>query len=217
MTIALQSQGTMSESVEMYLVMTALERKGNQPVQLSLLAEKLSISTVSANEMCHKLAERGLIDYQPYKGVTLTAKGELLAQRVLSRRRVWESFLTNDLDIELQEAREIACQLEHITSDKLIEALAAFLEQPAPTRLVEPGQPVCPLTTLTAGQRGQVVAMTGADVTKAFLDAQGLQIGSLVVVLAVGKDGAYLLDLSERHLSLAQPVAEHIKVAVLAD
>lgn len=208
-----RERGSMSESVEMYLVMTALERKGNQPVQLSILAEKLSISAVSANEMCHKLAERGLIDYQPYKGVTLTDEGEVLAQRVLIRRRVWEAFLVRDLAIEPEEATEMACQLEHVTSDKLVAALEAFLQQTTPP----PSQPApeCPtstLATLTAGQHGQIVRLPEAAGMRSFLSTQGLHTGSIVEVLAVGADGSRLLNLGGNLIALAHAVADRIVV-----
>lgn len=207
-----KSEGIVSESVEMYLVVTALERKGDAPVHLSVLAERLAISAVSANEMCHKLAERGLVEYQPYKGVTLTTQGEVLAQRVLRRRHLWEALLTEHLTIEPLEAAEIACQLEHISSDRLIEALAAFLDRS--TMAVAHPPAVYPLSTLTAGQQGQVVDTSSDQALRGFLLAQGVQAGTVVDVLAVGSDGAVLLELSGHHLSLAHSVAAHIKVAI---
>ena len=67
----------------MYLITVARLRQADQPVPLALLAQELGISPVSANEMCRRLAERALVTYQPYKGVTLTAQGEAMARRVL--------------------------------------------------------------------------------------------------------------------------------------
>jgi DtxR family Mn-dependent transcriptional regulator len=213
----------MSESVDMYLVTVALLRKDSQPVPLSQLAERLSISAVSANEMCHRLGERGLVEYQPYKGVTLTSEGEALAQRVLSRRHIWEAFLVGNLGIEPSEANEIACQLEHITSDKLIEALSCYLETSpnssagvaaAPRGAVAQIQtPVKPLSELCAGQQGQVVAINADEMMKEFLCAQGIQPGATLDVLVVGKEGSILLSMAGQHLSLVQPVAASIKIA----
>lgn len=209
----------MTEAVEMYLVMTALERKGDQPVHLSLLAERLSISPVSANEMCHKLAERGLVQYQPYKGVILTEQGELMAQRVLHRRRIWEIFLVQHLGIEPEEAETIACQLEHISCDKLVDALANFLHQPVPSNTDSPNAPTHekhsqPLTTLNAGQRGTIVGIIGDDLVKSFLRAQGVKNGTAIEVLVVGVDGSRLLDCTGHRLALAHGVAEHIQVTL---
>jgi DtxR family Mn-dependent transcriptional regulator len=124
----------MSESIEMYLVMTALLRDTpRQPVAVAQLAGRLGVTQVSANEMCHKLSERGLLAYQPYKGVTLTEAGESQAQAILSRRRLWAIFLVANLGIDPQEADDLACELEHITSERLVTSLKAFLER-APGR-----------------------------------------------------------------------------------
>lgn len=86
--------------------------------------------------MCHRLQERGLLCYQPYRGVTLTPDGEEWAQRILSRRRMWVIFLVENLGIDPAEADALACQLEHITSERLDAALKAFLERDPATRSV---------------------------------------------------------------------------------
>ncbi len=161
----------MSESIEMYLVTTALLRQQSEPVPISLVAQELAVSPVSANEMCRKLAEQGLVEYQPYKGVTLTVKGETLAQHVLHRRQIWEIFLTDKLALERLEAKSMACRLEHVTPDNLAERLANFLETPFlrydPNQIpeIKASSPTPetklsatrPLITLTKGTRGQVV------------------------------------------------------------
>ncbi|NJN66132.1 MAG: metal-dependent transcriptional regulator [Chloroflexaceae bacterium] len=220
----------MSESTDMYLVTTALLRKGNEPVPLSLLANHLSISPVSTNEMCRKLEERGLIEYQPYKGVTLTDEGETLARRVLGRRRLWEVFLVERLEIEVEEATAIACQLEHISSDRLVEALATFLKQPS-AQPPEKRSPFRLLSSFTAGQRGRVEAVKTSEVTASFLHAQGVEPGTVVEVLAVGGDGALFLAVEDHRnyhhhdhryhhyhtLSLARTVADGITMMLLAD
>ncbi len=216
----------MSESVEMYLVMIALLRENNQPVPLSLLASKLAISSVSANEMCRKLEERGLVSYQPYKGVTLTDTGEAEAQLVLSRRRLWVIFLVQNLGIEPVEADEIACQLEHITSDKLVESLKQFLEHaPSTARSPTPLHPppsaqaseACPLATCTAGFHGRIVAINADDPIIDFLHAQGIHPDVEFEVLAVGAGGSILLGTGTQHLSLARSIAMKIEVTPLMD
>jgi DtxR family Mn-dependent transcriptional regulator len=206
----------------MYLVMIALLRQDNQPVPLSLLANKLSISPVSANEMCRKLEERGLVAYQPYKGVTLTEPGEQEAQEVLSRRRLWVIFLVDNLGIEPDEADEIACQLEHITSERLVQSLKAFVEHaPSRSRPASPAEPQPqgadlpvsqPLTTLSAGTGGHITAINTDSVTRDFLQAQGITPGTALDVLVVGANGSLLLSLDGKHCSLAHPVAAHIEV-----
>ena len=63
-----------SESTEMYL--KAMVELGSRDVPISRLAERLSVTNVSANEMMRRLAEQGLVTHTPYKGVTLTKKGK---------------------------------------------------------------------------------------------------------------------------------------------
>jgi DtxR family Mn-dependent transcriptional regulator len=210
----------------MYLVMVALLRNDSkQPVPLSLLANKLSVSPVSANEMCRKLVERGLVRYQPYKGVTLTETGEVDAQVVLSRRRLWVVFLVDNLGIEPDEADAIACQLEHITSDKLVDALKAFVEGNIPhanagkvhgssngASADEISSAPQQLSACAAGLRGQVMALGSDSAARDFLQAQGVGPGATVEVLAVGADGTLLLSAAEKHVALARSVAAHVEV-----
>jgi DtxR family transcriptional regulator, Mn-dependent transcriptional regulator len=78
---------SMSESLEMYLsTIIRLRESREKPLPLSALADALSISSVSANEMCRNLQEQGLVIYRPYKGVTLTEQGEKRGRAVLRRR-----------------------------------------------------------------------------------------------------------------------------------
>lgn len=216
----------MSESVEMYLVMTAMLRTEGNPVPLSALADNLSISSASANEMCRKLEERGLVAYQPYKGVTLTAEGEAIAQRVLSRRRLWMAFLVESLGLDPDEADAIACRLEHVTSEKLVEALAAFLSRstlacPPRMNAAREGQLVWPaqrsLAGLPPGTRGQISAISADPGLQDLLRMQGLHPGATVELLAVGAHGSLIIQVGEQHLSLARALAAQIEVATLAD
>jgi len=204
-----------SESVEMYLVMTALLRSApDQPVPLSLLANKLGVSQVSANEMCHRLEERGLLAYQPYKGVTLTPDGEEWAQRILSRRRLWVIFLVENLGIDPEEADDLACQLEHITSDRLVAALRAFLERApdvrAPLEPASSSASLRPLTACTAGTRGVIAAVDVEPAAATFLARQGITSGADVEVLAVGADHAVLIQIGTHQVALAPSLANRI-------
>lgn len=211
----------MSESVEMYLLRIALLRRGDRPVPLSLLAQELAVSPVSANEMCHRLMNEGWLTYEPYKGVTLTGEGEALAQRILRRRRLWEVFLAEKLHVEPRIAEEISCRLEHATPDDIADRLAAFLGHPTHS---PQNQPIPPgtttgvdlstrlLTTLNTGGAGQVITISGDDVIRDFLRANGLIPGTQVRVLAVAADRSLLLDVAGKPLSLTRAVAEQIAV-----
>jgi len=205
------SVSPISENIEMYLVRVAQLRQQGQPVPLSSLAQQLSITPVSANEMCRKLTDKGLVEYEPYKGVTLTADGERLAQQVLRSRHLWATFFVERLGLEPTEADEIACRFEHVTPDELADRLAKFLDNSEP-RSVSYGRQECLLTNLAAGKRGRVIDLTADDMVRDFLNQQGVKPGKTVTVLGVAADGSLLAEVSGQPLSLSQIVAQTIKV-----
>lgn len=215
---------TMSESIEMYLLRIALLRREGQPVPIPVLAQELAVSPVSANEMCRRLVDKGLIEYEPYRGVSLTAKAETLARRVLRNRRLWEVFFAEKLGIDPLEADEMACRFEHVTPDDLAERLAVFLGHPTLTpqnQLIPyddqplPERSVQPLTTLAAGEKGQVSRLNADEPVKNFLRGYGLCPGVAVTTLAVAADGSLLLDIAGQAMSLSKPIAAAIDVTMM--
>jgi DtxR family Mn-dependent transcriptional regulator len=115
----------------MYLKTVAELGGESEPVSIGRVAERLGISPVSANEMMKRLGDSGYIDHLPYKGVTLTKDGRLLANSVIRRQRLWECFLVERLKIDWAKAYDLACDLEHATAPEVTEALAAYLDNPA--------------------------------------------------------------------------------------
>jgi DtxR family Mn-dependent transcriptional regulator len=213
----------MSESNEMYLLRTALLQRDGQPVPLSLLAQELAVSTVSANEMCRKLMHDGLLIYEPYKGVTLTPQGAAIARRVLRRRRLWEVFLVTQLHLDPDEADTIACRLEHVTPDMVADRLDALLEYPRYTARYAPIPPGAgdtseppplplPLLALGVGETGTIAEIRVDTVTAQALRAQGLAPGTRVTVLAAGAGGPLLLDLAGQSYALVHRLAEQMTV-----
>ena len=210
----------LSESMQMYLVTIVRLRMNGHPVPLSQLADDLSISPVSANEMCRKLQDHGLLVYRPYKGASLTAEGERRAYYILRRHRLWEVFLVNKLGLDYDQSHDIACQLEHATPELLAGRLDAFLGYPA----VNPrGEPIpradaslaelasLPLDKLSTGQRGHVIRCDVKEATRAFLDERGLRPGAPLAVMATAED-SLLVQVGEAHISLARSLAEAVRV-----
>lgn len=217
------SLSTLSESMQMYIVTIARLWEGSQPVPLSKLAEAFAISPVSVNEMCRKLQDNGLVNYQPYKGASLTPEGEEKANYILRRHRLWEVFLTNQLGMNFAEAHEIACQLEHTTSDILADRLDAFLDYPATNPIGEQiprgnlpadRRALLSLDMLSAGQQGQVIRCEAEGAALAFLQNAGLQPGVWLTVEAIAPGGALLRLLDGKVLSISQALERTIKVAL---
>ena len=210
----------LSESMQMYLVTIARLREDGQPVPLSRLAEALSISPVSVNEMCRKLQDHGLVLYRPYKGALLTPEGAQRACYILRRHRLWEVLLVEKLGFEYSKAHEIACQLEHATPNPLADRLDTFLGYPAVNPKGEPipradgvfpTRPLVTLAALSAGQQGHVVRCDVSDAARAFLDEQGIRPGARLTAVATAEDSV-LVQVGEAHISLARSLAEAIQV-----
>ncbi|MEM9681051.1 MAG: metal-dependent transcriptional regulator, partial [Bacteroidota bacterium] len=84
----------------------------------------------SVTDMLKKLAEKNLITYIKYKGVNLTEEGRRTAIDIVRKHRLWEVFLVDKLNFSWDEVHDVAEQLEHIKSQKLIDRLDALLDFP---------------------------------------------------------------------------------------
>ncbi len=209
-----------SESMQMYLVTIARLREEQDPVPLSRLAEALSVSPVSVNEMCRKLQEQGLLVYQPYKGVSLTPDGEHRAHYILRRHRLWEVFLVGRLGMDYGAAHEAACQLEHSTPNAVSDRLDAFLGNPTvnPEGLsipssdgLLPERAVVPLSALSAGRRGHVVGYDVDEVAGVFLLRRGMHPGAAFEVLASTNESLLVLA-GDEQVEVALALADGIQV-----
>ncbi len=210
-----------SESEQMYLVTLAQLETGERPVPLSALAQALGVQPVSVNQMVRKLAENGLLTYEPYHGVSLSPRGAAQARRVLRARRLWAVFLAGHLGYAPREADALACALEHDTPPELAARLDEYLERPGRDPLGNPipetgnaprkitGQP---LPAFGAGAILQVCALPPEAESRAFLLEHGLVPGAQIRLLAVHSSGDVLLQYAGNTLALAAPLS----TAVLA-
>lgn len=94
------------------------------------LATHLSVKPASVNDMLKKLKEKDLVVYERYGKISLTISGRLAGMEVIRKHRLWETFLFQKLEFNWDEVHEVAEQLEHIQSTKLIDRLDSFLDYP---------------------------------------------------------------------------------------
>ena len=215
----------MSESEQMYLITTAMliEDGMEQPVPLPALAQARSIMPASVNQMVRKLADEGLVTYIPYKGIALTPAGSAIAMRILRYRRLWEVFLVKKLKLALGPADQLACRLEHLTTDEVADRLCEYLGDP---QLSPQGKPiprvlhdedlhptVC-INKTRVGQRSRVSQLRGEGVAKGFLQGEGIVSGATLAVMALGGDGSVLLEVDGRLTHLSAAIADSVLVQV---
>jgi DtxR family Mn-dependent transcriptional regulator len=211
----------LSESTEMYL--KAMSELGDRDVAIARLAERLSVTHVSVNEMMRRLAEQGLVSHTPYKGVTLTKKGLEAASNVIRRQRLWEVFLYDHLKIEWAKIYELACSLEHATAPEVTEALAEFLEHP---QTCPRGNPIpdenglftplngVMLSEVEVGKTATVLAVnaTATDVLK-YLQERNILPGQKIKVLEVAPlQGPLTLQVGGKEVALGLSLAEFVIV-----
>jgi DtxR family Mn-dependent transcriptional regulator len=99
-------------------------------VSTSELAQQLSSQPASITDMMKKLSAKGLLDYQPYYGFSLSPEGRKAALDVVRRHRLWEYFLSEKLGFGWNEVHAVAEELEHVGSKKLIDKLDEYLGFP---------------------------------------------------------------------------------------
>lgn len=122
--------GLSSESVEEYLeAIHSINEQGRQAKNRDL-AEKLNVSPPSVTQMIQRLAKEGLVEYEPYKGATLTGKGMALAEKVVRKHRLLERFLYDYLKLPMKRIHDEACRMEHSISDETAMALCKALDNP---------------------------------------------------------------------------------------
>ncbi|GAA4432919.1 metal-dependent transcriptional regulator [Ravibacter arvi] len=210
---------------ENYLkIIHTLSGKDGLEVSTSAIAESTATKAASVTDMLKKLAEKGFIHYKRYQGVTLTPMGENLALKVIRKHRLWEAFLVDKLGFGWDEVHEIAEELEHISSDLLVERLDAYLNYPrfdphgdpipdAKGNMPEPGY-----VMLSELKKGQKATLTGVlDHSQAFLqylDSADLNLGTGLEVLDINAyDHSYLLQIDNgKNCFVSSQVARHLLV-----
>lgn len=94
------------------------------------VAIELNTKAASVTDMLKKLKQKKILNYEKYQGFRLSAEGRKIALNIVRKHRLWEYFLVEKLDFGWDEVHEMAEELEHLTSTKLIDKLDAFLGYP---------------------------------------------------------------------------------------
>lgn len=214
----------LSRSVEDYLkVIYGLSETGD-PASTSAIASLLDVQPASVTGMVKRLAESGLLEHVPYKGVRLTEQGARDALRVLRRHRILETYLCERLAYSWDDVHDEAERLEHAASEDLIERMAAALDfpvhdphgAPIPTRRGEiESAEVATLADARPGDRVRIRAVRDEDSDELrSMAAEGLVPGARVLVSqGQSVDGAVEVSLANGDRRAVQAdLARHIYV-----
>ena len=175
------------------LVQLTIFDEESSEVGVNKLALGLNVKPATVSDMVRKLKEKSFVNYQKYGKISLTASGKKEGMMVIRRHRLWETFLYEKLDFSWDEVHQLAEELEHIHSAKLINGLDRFLAFPefdphGDAIPNEDGQIKIPfrrtLTEVKSGKRCKIVAVK--DNSSEFLqyvDKIGLKIQDEVLIV----------------------------------
>ncbi|MEY3235987.1 MAG: transcriptional regulator [Bacteroidota bacterium] len=196
---------------------------GNDNVGTNELASALDVKPATASDMLKKLKEKSLVDYKKYGKITLTSLGKTTAIDVIRRHRLWETFLFEKLEFSWDEVHDIAEQLEHIHSQKLIDKLDKFLDfpefdphgDPIPNEKGElKVQSKKTLADITTGNSCKMVAVK--DNSSSFLKyvvEVGLGINNVITVLSRQEfDAITIIEVNGIKTSVSKRFTENIYV-----
>jgi len=190
------------------------------------IAGRLDVAPASVSGMIRRLADQGLLEHEPYRGVRLTDEGRRVALCTIRRHRILELYLTERLGFAWDRVHDEAERLEHAASEELIDRMAAALGEPTtdphgapiPTREgeIDEGETIA-LAELAVGEVGRIARVEDDDPAfLRYLDELGLVPGSVVHILDVAPfSGPITLQLEgaegEKRM-IGRPVAHALRV-----
>ncbi|MEJ6753738.1 MAG: metal-dependent transcriptional regulator [Flavobacteriales bacterium] len=210
-----------SQSEEDYLKALYHLETDYDSISTNSIAGYLDMKPSSVTDMLKKLSEKKFINYQKYKGTSLTKKGKLIALSIVRKHRLWETFLVDKLGFGWDQVHSIAEELEHIKSEQLIENLDNFLGNP---KYDPHGDPIPNkdgkiekmnqklLIELKAAQKGIITGVKkGTASLLSYLDKEKIKLGDSVKVIEILEfDGTFIVEINKRKLTFSEKICQNL-------
>ena len=211
-------------SKEDYLSTIYRFRDENGGIKTKNLAEKLDISNAAVTDMMKKLSREGYVNYERYKGVNLTSAGEEYARNMIRRHRIWEMFLNRIVGLPWDKVHDEAEQLEHSSSDELINKLEEILDypeydphgDPIPDKHGElpPGRNSFPLNSAEPGKIILVLRVNDFDNNfLSYLSRIGIELNKQIIVKDILEfDKSMLIEVDNKEINISSTLAANVFV-----
>ena len=214
---------SISQTEENYLkAIYKIQERAEKPASTNAIAGAMNTSAASVTDMIKRLSEKDLVNYERYRGVTMTDTGQQIATSLIRKHRLWEVFLVEKLDFSWDEVHDIAEQLEHIQSEELIERLDEYLAFP---RFDPHGDPIPDadgvftfrkqilLGEMKAEEKGVIVGVN--DHTSDFLqylDRMQLTLGTEIRLLEryAYDDSVKIVLEDQQEIVISKKVSQHL-------
>jgi len=195
----------------------------DKKISTNAIAKEIGTSPASVSDMLKKLQDKKLIKYKKYKGVELSKTGNRKAVNILRKHRLWETFLVNNLGFNWEEVHDIAEQLEHIKSEKLINRLDNFLEypkfdphgEPIPTKEGKlPISNTIPLNKFKLNVKGKIMGVTiDKKSFLQYLTQLNISIGTNIELLEkISFDQSLIINIDNNIKHISNDVAKHLLI-----
>ncbi len=215
-----------SEAVEDYAkAIYSVQGRDGSPAGTNALADRVGVSPASVSAMVKRLAELGLVEHEPYRGVRLTPAGEKVALEVIRHHRLLEAYLSDALGMPWDRVHAEAEVLEHYLSDELEELIAHKLGDPPldphgdpiPDRdLTLPTERTRALADLEPGEGGTFtrVSDSNSDMLRYLSEQQVCPGMKLRVEDKQPFGGPVFVDVGGRVLALGGALARSMRVSL---
>ncbi|MDG1038954.1 MAG: metal-dependent transcriptional regulator [Polaribacter sp.] len=200
-----------------------LELDTGKGVSTNAIAKKLETKASSVSDMIKKLSEKDVVVYKKYKGVTLTGFGKKIAASIVRKHRLWEVFLVDKLNFSWDEVHDVAEQLEHIKSPKLVNQLDSFLGFPSHDPHGDPipdkdgGLKIIEKSLLSTLEKNETGVCVGVNDSSSeflkFLDKKEITLGKQIIVLEKEDfDDSLSIQIDGKKLSISNKIANNLYV-----
>jgi len=219
------SELTFTEENYLKAIYTIQHTNDAGEVSVNEIAERMQTRPATVTDMLRKLSEKKLIHYEKYKKIQLSKSGTGIALSILRKHRLWETFLHGKLAFSWDEVHEVAEQLEHIQSPKLIDKLDEFLGFPEfdphgdPIPKSNGELPASSTLTLNEAEQGKTYKIVAVkDTSSSFLQQLArfeLQIGArLIITERLPYDNSIDVKNSKgKSFQLSEKIAKNLLVA----
>ena len=214
----------LSKSEENYLKsIFNLSEFGNKKVSTNSISKILNIEPASVTDMIKKLSKKKLIYHERYKGSSISKSGIKIALQIIRRHRLWEVFLHDKLKFKWDQIHELAEELEHVSSDNLIDSLDKFLKYPK----IDPhGDPIpnklgeidfvdkISIYDLSINEKGIVSRIINED-DEFFnlLKKLDIEIGSEIKMIdKIEYDDSLEISINNKSVIISKQIASNIKI-----
>ena len=212
-TYKVTSLPTTSNRQDYLKAILSIELKGGK-ASTSAIATRLNTQPASVTGMLKVLSDHNLVSYVPYQGAVLTSIGKVQAINLVRKHRLWETFMVEKLGFGWEEVHDVAEQLEHIDSPKLIEKLDAFLGRPRADGNILDRRSLVEVSALKVGDKASVRGVLGSsDSFLKHLDDLGIKLGLEFAVEKIFEyDGSFQVKIKKEVMVWSKKLVEQLLV-----